>query len=330
VVNPAVLGGLAAGVVLLIAFGVIETRVAEPMFNLALFRIRAFAAGSLAALLVATARGGLQFMLIIWLQGIWLPLHGFGYADTPLWAGIYLIPLTAGFLLAGPLSGYLSDRHGPRTFATGGLILLAGSFLGLRELPVDCAYSSFAGLLILSGVAQGMFSAPNTSAIMSSVPAEHRGAASGMRATFQNSGNALSIGVFFSLMTSGLAASLPGALTAGLRGQGVPAHTAVALAHLPPVSTLFAAFLGNNPIQHQLAPTGVLATLPAHNIATLTGSRFFPELISGPFHQGLTIVFTAAAVMAAVAALASVLRGQQHQGRPGRPAARRSCVAERP
>jgi hypothetical protein len=157
VVNPAVLGGLAAGVVLLIAFGVIETRVAEPMFNLALFRIRAFAAGSLAALLVATARGGLQFMLIIWLQGIWLPLHGFGYADTPLWAGIYLIPLTAGFLLAGPLSGYLSDRHGPRTFATGGLILLAGSFLGLRELPVDCAYSSFAGLLILSGVAQGMF-----------------------------------------------------------------------------------------------------------------------------------------------------------------------------
>ena len=283
------------------------------MFHLALFRIRAFAAGSLAALLVSTARGGLQFMLIIWLQGIWLPLHGYDYADTPLWAGIYLLPLTAGFLLAGPLSGYLSDRHGPRAFATGGLLLLAASFVGLLALPVNFAYPTFAGLLVLSGIGQGMFSAPNTSAIMSSVPAEHRGAASGMRATFQNSGTALSIGVFFSLMTAGLAASLPGALSSGLHAQGVPTPTAASVAHLPPVSTLFAAFLGNNPIQHLLAPTGVLANLPAHNLATLTGTQFFPRVISAPFHHGLSIVFTAAAVMAAIAALASLLRGKQHQ-----------------
>jgi MFS family permease len=229
------------------------------MFQLALFRIRAFAAGSVAALLVSTARGGLQFMLIIWLQGIWLPLHGYHYADTPLWAGIYLLPLTVGFLLSGPLSGHLSDRHGARAFATAGLIVLAGSFLGLLALPVDFSYRSFAALLMISGIGQGMFAAPNTSAIMSSVPAEHRGAASGMRATFQNSGTALSIGVFFSLMTSGLATSLPGALTSGLHAQGVPADTAASVAHLPPVSTLFAAFLGNNPIQHLLEPTGVLA-----------------------------------------------------------------------
>jgi MFS family permease len=311
--NPVVLGGLAAGVVLMIAFGVIETRTAVPMFRLALFRIRAFAAGSLAALLVATARGGLQFMLIIWLQGIWLPLHGYDYADTPLWAGIYLLPLTAGFLLAGPVSGHLSDRHGTRAIATCGLILLTGSFLGLLALPVNFSYPIFAVLLTLSGIGQGMFSAPNTSAIMSSVPAEHRGAASGMRATFQNSGTALSIGVFFSLMTSGLAASLPGALSSGLSAQGVPPHTAASVARLPPVSTLFAAFLGNNPIQHLLAPTGVLPTLPVHNIAALTGTRFFPEVISAPFHHGLVIVFTAAAVMATIAALASLLRGRQRK-----------------
>jgi MFS family permease len=307
--NPLVLGGLALGVLLLAAFALIETKTAEPMFQLALFKIRAFAAGSLAALLVAMARGGLQFMLIIWLQGIWLPLHGYAYADTPLWAGIYLLPLTAGFLIAGPLSGYLSDRYGSRKFATSGLVLMSASFLGLLALPVNFSYPTFAGLLVLSGIGQGMFSAPNTSAIMSSVPAAHRGAASGMRSTFQNSGTALSIGVFFSLMTTGLASSLPSALTAGLHGQGVPLSTASSVAQLPPVSTLFAAFLGNSPIQHLLAPTGVLATLPAHNVAVLTGTKFFPQVISAPFHHGLTIVFAAAAAMAAVAALVSLLRG---------------------
>jgi MFS family permease len=313
--NPVVLGGLAAGVVLLIAFGVIETHIAEPMFNLALFRIRAFAAGSLAALLVSTARGGLQFMLIIWLQGIWLPLHGYGFADTPLWAGIYLLPLTAGFLLAGPFSGHLSDRHGARVISSVGLTVLAGSFLGLLALPVNFSFPTFAALLILSGIGQGMFAAPNTAAIMSSVPAEHRGAASGMRATFQNSGTALSIGVFFSLMTAGLARSLPGALSSGLSAQGVPAGTAASVANLPPVSTLFAAFLGKSPVQQLLEPTGVLPHLPSHNVAILTGTRFFPRVISAPFHNGLTVVFTAAATMTAIAAIASVLRGKQQSRR---------------
>jgi MFS family permease len=309
--NPLVLGGLALGVALLLAFGLVEAHTAEPMFRLALFRIRAFAAGAIATLLVAIARGGLQFMLIIWLQGIWLPLHGYGYADTPLWAGIYLLPLTAGFLLAGPLSGYLSDRHGARKFATTGAILMAVSFLGLLRLPINFSYPGFAALLVLSGIGQGMFSAPNTSAIMSSVPAADRGAASGMRSTFQNSGTALSIGIFFSLMTAGLAASLPSALTTGLRSHGVAANTAASAAHLPPVSTLFAAFLGNNPIQRLLAPTGELRTLSAHNIAALTGTRFFPQVISAPFHHGLSIVFSAAAIMATIAALVSLLRGRR-------------------
>ena len=290
--NPWVLGGLVAGVALLAAFCVIETKVAEPMFRMGLFKIRAFAAGNAAALLAAIARGGMQFMLIIWLQGIWLPLHGYDYEQTPLWAGIYLLPLTTGFLIAGPVSGYLSDRFGARPFATGGLLVTAAAFAGLMLIPVDFAYWLFALLIFAAGIGQGLFASPNTSAIMSSVPASQRGAASGMRATFQNSGTSLSIGVFFSLMIVGLAAALPATLTAGLHAQGVPLGVAAGVAHLPPVSTLFAAFLGINPVSNLLRPSGVLHTLPAHNVSVLTGKEFFPHLISQPFHHGLIIVFT--------------------------------------
>lgn len=317
--NPWVLGGLGVGVALLAAFCIAETRIAEPMFQLGLFRIRAFAAGNLASLLTAIARGGMQFMLIIWLQGIWLPLHGYDFERTPLWAGIFMLPLTVGFLIGGPTSGYLSDRFGARLFSTTGLLLVAAAFVGLLALPVDFPYPAFAALLLLSGLGQGMFSAPNTSAIMGSVPPEQRGAASGMRSTFQNSGTALSIGLFFSLMISGLAGSLPHALNSGLQAQGVPASTAAQVAGLPPVSTLFATFLGNNPISHLLGPSGVLHTLPAHNVQTLTGTRFFPQLVSGPFHHGLVTVFTVAAVMALVGAGASALRGRHDKAGSDRP-----------
>jgi MFS family permease len=309
--NPKVIGGLVIGVALLGLFVLIESRVAEPMFQLALFKLRAFTAGNLAALLTAIARGGLQFMLIIWLQGIWLPLHGYAYQDAPLWAGVYMLPLTLGFLVAGPTSGYLSDRFGSRLFATGGLLLVAASFIGLMLLPVDFHYGLFGTILFLSGVGQGMFSAPNTSAIMSAVPPAQRGVASGMRATCQNAGTSLSIGIFFSLMIAGLASSLPHTLTSGLVAQGVPAATATNVATLPPVSTLFAAFLGTNPIQHLLG-THTLAQLHPANAATLTGRTFFPHLISQPFHHGLVIVFSAAAAMALIAALASALRGKRY------------------
>jgi MFS family permease len=316
--SPLVLAGLGGGIALLLLFALVETKVAEPMFHLSLFRIRAFAAGNAASLLASVSRGGLQFMLIIWLQGIWLPLHGFAYQDTPLWAGIYMLPLTAGFLVAGPLAGHLSDRFGARTFATGGLVLVACSFVGLLALPVDFSYGVFAALVLLNGAGQGLFSAPNTAAIMSSVPASRRGAASGMRATFVNSGISLSIGIFFSLMIAGLAASLPHTLSSGLRSQGVPAAIASHVSQLPPVSTMFAAFLGYNPIANLLQPTGVLATLPSRNTNLLTGKEFFPNLISQPFHHGLIIVFTAAAAMALCGALASLLRGgRYHHDEPG-------------
>jgi MFS family permease len=248
-------------------------------------------------------------MLIIWLQGIWLPLHGYDYESTPLWAGIYLVPMTIGFLAAGPVSGWLSDRFGPRPFATGGLLVMAASFFGLLLLPGDFNYAVFAALIFINGVGGGLFAAPNTSLVMSSVPATMRGAASGMRATFQNAGQVLSIGVFFSLMVAGLATSLPTTLSSGLTAQGVPAQTADSIAQLPPVGTLFAAFLGYNPIGELLGPQ-VLGALPPTNAARLTGLKFFPELIAGPFHDGLVIVFWLAIAMAVIGAAASLLRSR--------------------
>jgi MFS family permease len=309
--NPWIDAGLIGGAAMLIAFCIVETKIAEPMFSMGLFKIRAFAAGNAASLLGSIARGGLQFMLVIWLAGIWLPLHGYDFTVTPLWAGIYMLPLTAGFLIAGPISGTLSDRYGPRPFATAGLLLAAFCFTGLMLLPVDFSFWLFALLIFGNGVGSGLFASPNTSAIMSAVPAWQRGSASGMRSTFQNSGMALSIGIFFSLMIAGLASTLPRTLTSGLTAQGVPASVATQVSHLPPVSTMFAALLGYNPVQNLLAPYHVLSTLPAHNAAVLTGRQFFPNLISAPFHHGLVIVFTTAAIMSVTGALVSLLRGKQ-------------------
>jgi MFS family permease len=321
--NPSVFGLLAGGVLLLAAFAVIETRIAEPMFQLSLFRIRAFTAGNIAGFATSIARGGLQFILIIWLQGIWLPLHGYDYSQTPLWAGIFLLPLTAGFLIAGPTSGILSDRFGSRGIASAGMAVFGGSFIGLMLLPVDFSYWAFALLVAANGIGSGMFASPNSSSIMGSVPARYRGAASGMRATFQNSGTALSIGVFFSLMIAGLASNLPHTLTTGLRQQGVAPGAAHQIGSLPPVSSLFASVLGVNPVQHLLASMHALASLSEASQRILTGREFFPDLISGPFHQGLVIVFAVAAALSVLAGLASLLRGGRaatpsptEQGRP--------------
>jgi MFS family permease len=309
--SPSTLVLLGGGVLLMAVFLWHERRAPHPFFDLSLFRIRAFLAGNMAGLLASVGRGGLTFMLVIWLQGIWLPLHGYAYADTPLWAGIYMLPLTFGFLVAGPVSGILSDRFGARPFATGGMLLAAATYLALVRLPVDFPYPLFALLLVLAGMGSGLFSSPNSAAIMNSVPAGQRGAAAGIRSVFANSGFVVSIGVFFSLMIAGLAASLPATLYAGLVAHDVPTAVARGISHLPPVSSLFAALLGYDPMA-SLLPPSVLRSLPPGQAAILTGKDFFPQLISGPFQQGLTIVFAAAAVMALIAAAASVLRGGRY------------------
>jgi MFS family permease len=303
--NPWVLGSIAAGVAMLVAFCLVEQRVAQPMVNIALFRSTSFGMGNLAGLMSSVGRGGLQFMLIIWLQGIWLPLHGYNFESTPLWAGIYMLPMTFGFLIAGPLAGSLADRFGARPFTVSGMLLMAVTFVALVMIPVNFNYWLFAVLVFLNGLGGGIFTAPNTAAIMSSVPAEERGAASGVRATFFNAGSSLSIGIFFSLMIVGLAHTLPQTLSTGLVQQGVSSSVAHDVAGLPPVGSLFAAFLGYNPMGELLAPSHALQQ-PGVNADVLTGKEFFPQLISGPFHAGLMVVFIAAAVMMLFGALASV------------------------
>jgi MFS family permease len=303
--NPVVAGAIGAGLLLLIAFVVIELRVAQPMVDVRLFRSSAFGMGNLAGLMSSVGRGGLQFVLIIWLQGIWLPLHGYSFESTPLWAGIYMLPMTVGFLMAGPLAGSLSDRHGARPFTVGGRVVMAASFVALVMIPVDFNYWLFAGLIFLNGLGGGVFTAPNTAAIMSSVPAAQRGAASGVRATFFNAGSSLSIGIFFSLMVVGLAHTLPSQMSHGLQQQGVPSAVADQVAAAPPVGSLFAAFLGYNPMAELLAPSGGLAQ-PGVKADVLTGTTFFPELIAGPFHAGLVVVFGAATAMMVIGAIASL------------------------
>jgi MFS family permease len=309
--GPWVLFELLGGVALLLVFAWIETRVTDPMFRLDLFKIRPFAMGNMASLLASIGRGGLQFMLIIWLQGIWLPLHGYSFERTPLWAGIYMLPLTAGFLIAGPVSGKLSDRYGARPFATGGMLVGAASFGLLMLLPANFSFPVFGSLLVLNGLGMGLFAAPNTTGIMNSVPASQRGSASGMRATFQNSGMVLSIGIFFSLMILGLAASLPHSMSSSLQANGVAPAKAEQVAKLPPVGSLFSAFLGYNPMEKLL---GSQAKAGVNNAqwATITGKTFFPHLISGPFMKGLRIAFTASLIMSLIAAWASWLRGAKY------------------
>jgi MFS family permease len=312
--SPFVLSMLLGGIALLVVFCVVELRVEDPMFHLDLFRIRAFAAGNVAALLSAMGRGGLQFILIIWLQGIWLPQHGYDFSRTPLWAGIYMLPLIGGFLVAGPASGWLSDRFGARPFATGGMVLAAVSFLLLIVLPVDFSYVWFALILVLNGIGMGLFASPNSAGVMNSLPPTQRGAGAGMLATFMNSASVLSIGVFFTLMIVGLAASLPHTMQTGLAAHGVPATDAARISHLPPVATLFASFLGYNPMATLLGPN-VLHHLPARQATALTGRQFFPSLITAPFHTALVYAFAFAIAACLVAAVASLLRGgKYHHG----------------
>ncbi len=309
--SPFVLTMMIGGVLILALFCAIEFRVKEPMFHLELFKIRAFTAGNVANLLAAMGRGGLQFILIIWLQGIWLPEHGYNFSQTPLWAGIYMTPLIVGFLIAGPASGYLSDRYGARPFATGGMLLAALSFALLIALPVNFSYVWFGLILLLNGLGMGLFSSPNSAGVMNSLPPKQRGAGAGMLATSMNSASVLSIGVFFTLMIVGLASKLPQSLHNGLVAHGVANADATRISHLPPVSTLFSALLGYNPMQTLLG-THVLNALPAGQAAVLTGRSFFPQLISSPFHEALVYAFIFAIAACLIAAVASFLRGGKY------------------
>jgi MFS family permease len=316
--NPWVLTGIFGGIVVLVLFCWVETKVTAPMFRLGLFKVRAFTAGNIAGMLGALGRGGIQFMLIIWLQGIWLPQHGKSFAETPLWAGISMIPLTVGFLIVGPLAGALSDRFGARLFATTGLVVSGASFLLLELLPINFSYIWFALLIFLFAVGMGLFFAPNQASVMNSLPPDQRGAGAGMLNTFQNSATVLSMGLFFTIVTLGLASRLPSHLYKGLTAAGVAPGPARLVANEPPIGSLFSAFLGYNPIKELLGPTGALAKMPPNQVAYITGRSFFPQLLEEPFAGGLHLAFTFAAIATGIALIASAVRGKQyfHQAQP--------------
>jgi MFS family permease len=318
--NPRVVAAGLSGLVLLAVFVVVELRTSEPMFRLQLFRIRAFSFGSIATLLASLGRGGLMFVLIMWLQGIWLPLHGYSFSQTPLWAGIYMLPLTVGFLVAGPVSGFLSDHFGARPFATGGMLMAALAFFLLERLPVDFGYTDFAALLLLVGIGMGLFASPNQAGIMNSLPPDRRGAGAGMATSFQNSAMVLSIGIFFTLMIVGLAGTLPSTLDQGLRTQGVAPADAERISHLPPVGLLFASFLGYNPMQELLGAS--LSHLTPQQAAHLTSREYFPTVIARPFADGLRAAFDFAIGACLLAAAASWFRGRKyvHDAEPVLPA----------
>jgi MFS family permease len=304
--SPKVLGEIGGGILMLIVFCFVETRVEQPMFHLDLFKLRAFSAGNFASLMSGIGRGGLQFVLIIWLQGVYLPRHGYSFSETPLWAGIYLLPLVGGMLVAGPVAGALSDRIGPRPFAVSGMLLAATSFLLLALLPVNFSYPVFALVIALNGLGMGIFFSPNRASIMNSLPANQRGAGGGMAATFMNSAMVLSIGVFFTLMIVGLSGGLHQSLYAGLRAHGVSSASAAKAASLPPVSTLFAAFLGYNPVKTLLGPAGLKGVSAAQQ-HVLLGHAFFPSVISHPFSSALSSAFTFGLAACLLAGLASAI-----------------------
>jgi MFS family permease len=306
--NPLVLLEIFGGLAALVAFVFVENNVTEPLFRMALFKIRAFTFGNIANLLTAISRGGMQFMLIVWLQGIWLPLHGYSYDQTPLWAGIYLVPMTVAVLVSAPLAGLLSDRMGAKVFTVGGPLLSAATFLVLIYIPVNFSYWAFALLIALNGFGAGLFTAPNRAEMMNAVPADARGAASGMIATFMNAASVLGIGIFFSLMVFGLSSTLPHTLLSGLTAQGVPHQSAAEIAGLPPIGVLFASFLGYNPMKELLGPV-VAHMTPAH-ASYLTGREFFPHLISSPFHDGLGVAFGFAMAACVLGAICSALTGR--------------------
>jgi len=312
--NPFVIAGLAAAFILLAAFPVIESRVEDPMFRLDLFKRRIFAAGNIADILAAFARGGVTLMLVILLQAVWLPLHGIKYQDTPFWAGIYIIPFSLGFVVMGPVSGYLSDRYGARGFSTLGMVITGSSFLLLSRLSYDFYYPEFAAIIFLMGIGIGMFSSPNIASIMNSVPPQNRGAAAGMRSTLMNTGTSIGTSILFTTVILTLSTTLPQAFASAAAAVGAPQLGISVFQKIAPTSALFAAFLGYNPMQTYLAslPSSLTSTLSASTIATLTSTTWFPNAFAPAFMASVRIAIYLNAAFAFTAALASVVRGKKY------------------
>jgi len=311
--NPWVIASMLIGLVLLILFIFIENRVDSPMFRLDLFKNRMFSYANAAGLLSSLSRGGMMFMLILLLQGIWLPLHGYSYQSTPFWAGIYMIPITIGIIIMGPISGALSDKYGPRWIATLGMVISALAFIFLAALPYNFSYLEFGLVLFMMGVGGGMFGSPNSSSIMNSVPPQDRGVASGMMFTIMNTSFTASMAIFFTIVIVGITQRFPDAMLTSLAGIGA-VKLAPILSNIPPTGALFSAFLGYNPVSTILSmlPTPIVAAIPQSTLNTLTGTTWFPSTLANAFVPSLRISFIIGAAFCSIAAILSALRGEKY------------------
>jgi len=308
--NPWVWTAFGIGIILLIIFIFVEMRVKYPLFNLSLFRIRAFTFGNFAGFLSSLGRGAIMFLVIIWLQGIYLPLHGYSYSSAPFWAGIYMLPMMAGFIVLGPLGGILTDKYGARIFATAGMIIIAISLYLLTALPYNFNVVEFELILLLNGIGSGLFAAPNTTAIMNSLPPEARGAGSGMRTTFNNIAQTISMAIFFSIAITIFSDNLPSSLYHIALSLGVPAVMAEQLSKLPPSGALFAAFLGINPVNS--LPPSMLSLIPPNALSAITSLKFFPSAIAPSFIKGLRDSLYIAITLTLIGAVLSAFRGGRY------------------
>ena len=311
--NPWVIASMSLGLISLILFPIIETRVESPMFNLNLFKIKSFTFGILATLLSGLARGGAMILIIILLQGIWLPLHGYSYASTPFWAGVYLMPLIIGMIVMAPISGILSDKYGPRWIATTGMALVTLSFLLLIAIPSNFSYLELGLILLVMGIGNGMFGSPNNASIMNSVSAEDRGVASGMMFTMFNTATPASIAIFFTIVVIGLTQRFPEAMTSSLASIGA-VQLAPIISNIPPTGALFSALLGYNPVAGILStlPAPLVALIPHSTLNTLTSTTWFASTFENAFIPSLKISFYIAAIISAIAAILSALRGEKY------------------
>ncbi len=303
--NPYVIVALVIGAALLIIFPFVERIVKNPMFRLELFKIRGFTAGSFAGMISGMGMMGFMFMIILLFQGIWLPLHGYSYSSAPFWAGIFILPMTIAMGIFGPISGRISDKYGSRWIASLGLFTSAFALIVLVLLPYNFIYIEMAILLFIFGSGMGMFTAPNTSAVMSSVPAETRGSASGMLTTMRNVGTTASMGIFFTILILGLTSILPHTLSSGLSGAGafslIPYMT-----KLPPTDAIFSVLLGINPVKEIIGLTGVTVSKSVY--ATITARTWFPGVFAPAFMSSLHIVFYTAFGITLAGGILSLLR----------------------
>jgi MFS family permease len=314
--DPWVLASMLVGAGLLVVFVIVESFVSQPMFKMNLFRTRQFAFGSIAGMLQSMGMGGVMFMMIILLQGVWLPLHlpaNVPFSQIPFYAGIYMIPMMAGFVIFGPISGAISDKIGARLLGTVGMLLGAAAFLIFTTFTYNFSYPEFGATLFLMGAGMGLFAAPNITAVMNSVAPQERGAASGMRTTLQNTGQTASMGIFFTIVLIGLSTRLGPSFATSLQTAGAPILIPV-FNKIPATSALFSAFLGYNPMQVILSflPSTFSSLLSPSALATLYSKHWFPLALAPAFMSSLDDSFYIGAALFVAAALLSAFRGKRY------------------